>query len=414
MDPDLIIVAFLLVASAFFSASETALMSVSPAKVRALYDAKVPGSWYLAKLKEHHHRTLITILVGSNVVNIAAAALTTVVMTHYFGSAGVGIATGVLTLLVLVFGEVVPKSIATIYAKQISLNFSPLLYGMCVFLTPVIWLLDGMVKGILILMGSEQRKQVTDEELIAMASIGAEEGSIDEHEREIIENVLEFDDILVTDIMTPRIHVKALPEDQNVLAASQFLSHHPYSRIPVYRDTIDNVVGILSTKILIKQLYDLDSPEETTLRQIELHKVLKVNGNIKIDELFHRFKRDHTHMAIVLDEHGGMDGLVTMEDLLEEIVGDIQDEEDTEEERIKQLGPDHYELSGRVELDELSEITGLEFDFPDYKTLSFLMIEHLGRLPSQGQSVQIENWDFKITQMFRETILKIELRKKDQ
>lgn len=385
-------------------------MSISPAKVRTLAEAKQPGSWYLTRLKQNHHRTLITILVGNNLVNIAAASLTTVVMTEKFGSAAVGIATGVLTLVVLIFGEIVPKSLATTYAKRISLTVSPPLWLLGILLTPIIWVLDMLVKGMLTLLGSEKKTQVTDEELIAMASIGAEEGSIDEHERELIENVLEFDDICVADIMTPRVHVKALSEDQNLTAASQYVVHHPYSRIPVYRETMDHMVGFLSTKILLKELHEEENPDDVTLRQIDLHKIIKVSGKISINELFHRFKREHSHMAVVLDEHGGTAGIVTMEDLLEEIVGDIQDEEDSEERQVE-LAPDHYELSGRLELDELTELTGLEFDFPEYKTLNFLIVEKLGKLPRKGQKVQIENWEFTVTQMLRETILKVEAQR---
>jgi len=411
VDTDLIIVIVLLLLSGFFSASETALMTLTPAKVRMLLEAGKPGAGYLAKLKKHHHKTLITILVGNNFVNIAASALTAVYVTERFNSSAVGIATGVLTAIVLIFGEIFPKTLATSYAKRFALISAPILYVLGIILTPLIWILDLLVKILLRVLGTKKQKQVTDEDLIAMASIGAEEGSIEAHEKEYIENVLEFTDIQVGDIMTPRVHMDALPEEHDLEAAANFVLHHTHSRIPVYRDTMDNIVGILSIKELLKQLYNEENPDKITLRQVNLHTPLKVPGTVPIQKLFHQFKLKRTHMAIVLDEHGGTAGLITMEDLLEEIVGDIEDEEDKDEDEIREIKTGVYELSGRTELDELMELTGLELDHPEYKTVSFLMVEELGRIPKKGEKIIIDDWEFKITKMLRSTIMKIELRK---
>ncbi len=411
MNLNVAFVIILLALSGFFSASETALMSISPAKVRTLVEAKSPGSKYLAALKKNHHKTLITILVGNNLVNIAAAAVTTAAMTEIFGSAAIGIVTGLLTIVVLIFGEVVPKSLATTYAKELSLLVSPPLYFLEIVLTPIIWFLDQLVKILLSLLGTKKQKQVTDEELIAMASIGAEEGSIDEHERELIENVLEFNDIRVEEIMTPRVHIDAMPEEYDLEEAAQFIINHTHSRIPVYRETIDNIVGILSIKDLMKAMQEEEDHDEVTLRQIDTQKPLKVVHSMKINTLFHQFKSRRTHLAIVIDEHGGTAGLITLEDLLEELVGEIEDETDDSEKRIKEKKSGVYTLSGRVELDELSELTGLEFNFPEYKTVSFLMIEKLGQLPKNGQKLTIKDWEFRVTKMYRHTILEVELRK---
>ncbi|MBT5517014.1 HlyC/CorC family transporter [Candidatus Peregrinibacteria bacterium] len=411
MDYQILIIIGLLFLSGFFSASETALMTITPAKVRTLVDSKKPGSKYLALLKKHHHKTLISILIGNNLVNITAASLTTLLMTDYYGSAAVGVATGLLTIVVLIFGEVIPKSLATTYANKLSLLVAPILFWFAIIITPLIWILDGLVKFLLLLLGTKKQKQVTDEELIAMAAIGEEEGTIDEHERELIENVLEFNDIRVEEIMTPRVHMDAMPEDHSVAEAAQFIIHKTHSRIPVYRETVDNIVGILTVKELIKCMHNDDDTEELTVRQIKTATPLKVLHSMPIHDLFHQFKTKRTHMAIVIDEHGGTAGLITMEDLLEELVGDIEDEEDSTEDRIKTIGDGVFELSGRVELDELHELTGLEFNHPEYKTVSFLITEQMGRLPRKGQSVEIEGWSFKVTQMWRHTIFKVELKK---
>ncbi|MFT7184506.1 MAG: putative hemolysin [Oceanicoccus sp.] len=403
----------LLILSGVFSASETALMSLSPAKVRTLVEGRRKGSKYLAKLKHEHHRTLITILVGNNFVNIAAASLTTVLFTETFGSSAVGMATGILTMVVLVFGEILPKSFATTYAERMSLILAPPLYIMGIILMPLILILDLLVKSLLKLTGGDQKQLVTDEELIAMASIGEEEGSLDAHERELIENVLEFNDIHVEEIMTPRVHIDAMPENYDLDEAANFIVHHTHSRIPVYRETLNNIVGICSVKDLLTERHDLSEEEhdEVTLRNIQLRPPLRVVRTMKVQDLFKKFKKKRTHIAIVTDKDGRTAGLVTMEDLIEEIVGDILDEEDHEETtRVKEIKPGLYAMSGRVELDELHKVTGLEFDFPEYKTLSFIIIEELGRLPKKGQRITIGNWSFKVMHLYRDTILKVEAR----
>lgn len=410
LDPQLTLVIVLLIISALTSACETAIISITPAQVRTLVENKARGANYLSKLKHGHHKTLITILLLNNFLNIVASALTTVAFTRIFGDAGLGIATGVLTAVILIFGEIVPKSIATTYAKIIGPLFAPWLYWMGILLTPVIVVLDFLVNLMLKLFGAGHHIEVTDEELIAMASIGAEEGSIDQHEFELIENALEFNDIKVGDIITPRVHMDALPEDYHLDNAAEFVVNHSHTRIPIYRDNMDNIVGILPIKELLRAYHEEEHPEKISVRQINLLTPLKVPNAMHVKDLFHEFKKKRQHMAIVIDEYGGTEGLVTMEDLLEELVGEIEDEMDIEEEHIKHLGKNHYELSGRTELDEIAELTKLEFEHPEYKTVSFLIIDELGQLPREGESIFIEGWEFKVTQMLRNAILKVELK----
>ena len=410
MDPQLALVTVLLVFSAITSACETALVSITPAQVRTLVESKRRGAGYLAKLKQSHHKTLITILLLNNFLNIAISAITTLAFTRIFGDAGIGIATGVLTAVIPVFGEIIPKSLATTYAKILGPLFAPALYTVGIILTPIIFVLDLLVNLMLRIFGAQHHIQVTDEELIAMASIGAEEGSIDEHEFEMIENALEFNDIKIGDIITPRVHMDALPEDHHLDNAAEYVVNHSHTRIPIYRDNIDHIVGILSIKELLRALHEEEHPEKISLRQIHLLTPLKVPDSMHVKELFREFKKKRQHMAIVIDEFGGTEGLVTMEDLLEELVGEIEDEMDMEEAHVKTLGKNHFELSGRTELDEIADITNLEFEHPEYKTVSFLIIDELGQLPREGQSVMIEGWQFTVTQMLRNTILKVELK----
>lgn len=409
MSPQLLTILILLVLSGFFSASETAIISLSPAKVRTLTEKKAAGSKSLTKLKENPHKTLITILVGNNLVNILASAMTTVLMTEMFGSAAIGIATGVLTLLVLIFGEIIPKSYATSHASKLALTVAPPLYLLYLILTPVTWLLDQLVGLMLKVVGGTRRNIVTDEELVAMATIGAEQGSIDEHERELIENILEFTDIRVEDVMTPRVHIDSVPEEFTLDEASNFFINHTHSRIPVYRENMDHIVGILNIKEVFKHLHEDDT--DRTVRQIDLTTPLKVSESMTIHDVFMLFKRERQHMAIVIDEFGGTAGLVTMEDLLEEIVGDIQDESDLTNEKIKKIRDYEYEVSGRIQIDELEELTGLKLDFPDHKTITYLLTEKLGRIPRLEDSIKLKGWTFTVTKTWRDTVMTVLLKK---
>lgn len=413
MDPALgigLIVLFVLL-SAFFAAAETAINSLSPAKVRTLVEEKKPGAHQLDWLKKNYHRTLIAVLFGNQFVDTLAAAVATVLVAQKFDSIYLGLASGVLTIISLIFGEALPKSLASVHAQRVGLLLSPPIRVFVWLLTPLVWILDHLINFMLGLFGSAKQNQVTDEELIAMASIGAEEGSIDEHELALIENALEFNDIPVEGIMTPRVHVDAIPETFKLDEATEFAVNHTHTRIPIYRDNIDHIVGILSLKELLKQYHTQEDPEHTSLRQINLLTPLKVPSSMKVQELFRQFKKKRMHMAVVLDEHGGTLGIVTMEDLLEELVGDIEDEQDLEEEHVKKMSESEYLLSGRVELDDLAKIMNIEFEYPGYKTVSFFMIEKLGYLPHEGESVVAENWQFTVTKMLRNTILKIRLKK---
>lgn len=413
MDPALgigLIVLFVLL-SAFFAAAETAINSLSPAKVRTLVEEKKKGAHQLDWLKKHYHRTLIAVLFGNQFVDTLAAAVTTILVAQKFDSIYLGLASGILTIISLIFGEALPKSLASVHAQRVGLLLSPFVRTFVWILTPLVWVLDHLINFMLSLFGSAKQNQVTDEELIAMASIGAEEGSIEEEELEFIENVLEFNDIPVEGIMTPRVHIDAIPETFKLDEASEFAVNHTHTRIPVYRENIDHIVGILSLKELLKQVHTQEDPENTSLRQISLLAPLKVPSAMKVQELFRQFKKRRLHMAVVLDEYGGTLGIVTMEDLLEELVGDIEDEQDLAKDHAKKISEKEYELSGRTELDDLSAIMGIEFEYPGYKTVSFLIINKLGSLPREGQSLIVEGWQFTVTQMLRNTILKVRLQK---
>lgn len=411
MDPFYLgLLIILLGLSALFSASETAFIALSPAKVRTLQESKKWGASYLVKLKEQAEKTLVTILICNNFLNVAISVITTSLMEEAFGSASLAIITGLLTLIILVFGEIVPKAFATNHSAGIGLLMSAPIYFFVTLLTPLNWIFTVLIRGIGRLFKTSKAHHVTGEEIVAMASIGAEEGSLDENERELIENILEFNDIRVEEIMTPRVHIDAMPEDFSITEATEFVINHSHSRIPVYRQTIDNIVGIISLKNLLEQFHEEEDPDRT-LRQVELLKPLRVAHSMRIHQLFLLFKKNRQHMAIVIDQHGGTAGLITMEDLLEEIVGDIEDESDRLEEMVKKLGKNEYEVSGRLELWDLSVLTGLELDYPEHRTVSFLIMENLGDIPKVGSKIKIQNWELQVTKMVRTTIVTVSIKK---
>lgn len=385
-------------------------MSLSPVKIRSLVESGNKTALILQKLKDDTHKTIITISLLNKFVDMAASAMITVMITAKFGNAAVGLAAGLVTFVSLIFGEILPKSFASTYAKPFALFSAWPLYFLSLILTPIIWFFDKIIKLALFLTGSKNQEIITDEEILALANMGAEEGAIEEEEREFIENVLEFNDIRIDELMTPRVHMDVMPEDFDLYEATDYVVNHTHSRIPVYRETTDHIVGILSVKELLRYVNEEEKPDEVTLRNLELQRPLKVPASMKAQQLFTMFKNEKSHIAIVLDEHGGTAGLITMEDLLEELVGDIMDEED-EEEHVRQVNNVTWEISGRTEIDELEEIFGKELELPDYKTVNYLASERMKGVPRVGQSFIYEGWEFEVSKMHRNTILKFKIQK---
>lgn len=395
---------FLIILSAFFSASETALVAIHPSKIRELIAKKRKGAVSIEKLKNQPQKLLITLLIGNNIVNILATVYATVIFTEVFGSTGVGIAAGVMTFFLLIFGEIMPKILAHRFHVSFSLFFARLILLLETLFLPLIWFLEIIVAMFSKLVGDRATSySLTEDELRAMVSLGAEQGSIEKQEQEFIENVLEFNDIQVEEVMTPRPDIQAFDVETTVNEAAKFMSKNTHSRIPVYDGTLDNIVGILSVKELLQQLAkeNLDAP----LNTIELFPVYHVPTTKKINQLFKEFQKKHLHMAIVVDEHGSVDGLVTLEDLLEEIVGEIVDEYDREEQLIKKIDSKTYLILGKTPIYDVAQILKIPFgNIPDYKPISFLILEHLRRFPKTGEVVRIGHCEFTVEKMIKKKI----------
>lgn len=385
MYSDLLPLMGLIILSGFFSGSETALVSVSHSKVAELVSEKKANAKLLKKLKSDPHKLLITVLIGNNLVNIGASAYAAVVFTDLFGHNGVGIATGVMTFFILVFGEITPKSFAHEHAAIISLWVARPIYALQVILYPIVWMFEQIVKLVGAWVGSKKNYTVTEGELVAMLKIGAQEGAFESHEKELIENVLEFNDIEVEDVMTPRVSIEALSMETSLKEAVNYVLKHTHTRLPVYEENVDNIVGIISVKDILKNYHHYSMNKK--LKNLKLAKPLEVPKSKKINKLFREFQRKHVHIAIVIDEFGGTAGLVTLEDLLEEIVGEIVDESDRKESPIEVIDEDTIEVDGGTEVEYINDYFKLKFGPYDHDTLNTLVTEHLHRFPREGEMV---------------------------
>ncbi|MBD3360472.1 DUF21 domain-containing protein [Candidatus Peregrinibacteria bacterium] len=400
----------LILLSAIFSGSETALVSVTKSKVDELVNNKTRNSKLLQKMKKDPHKLLITILIGNNLVNIGASAYAAVIFTEIFASSGIGIATGVMTFFILVFGEITPKSFAYQHAVGFSLFMAKPIYFLQILFFPLVWFFDKIVKLANIFFGRKQPATVTEGEIVAMLKIGAKEGTIEKEEKELIENVLEFNDIKVGDVMTPRVVIEALDSEMTLKDAVDFAIKHTHSRLPVYEDDLDNIIGIISIRELLRDAEKY--PSNKKLRNLKLNSPLEIPLSKKINKLFSEFQRKHQHIAIVIDEHGGTAGLVTMEDLLEEIVGEIVDETDVAEKPIDIVDPKTIIVKGNVLVEDINDFFHSKIWGDERSTINTVINNYLNRFPREGELVNFSMARVEILKMEKNAIKKAKIKKK--
>ena len=388
----LVVLIVLLLLSGFFSSAETALFSISRAKARHIAKEKGLTNALIKKMKDDPHRLLSTILIGNNLVNVGAAALATAIMIELVASNAVGIATGVMTALILVFGEIIPKSIATRNNVLIARLVILPLYWLSILFSPVIYLLNFIPR----LTSKVQRKsRVTEEELMTFVEVVEEEGGIEEEEKELIHNIFEFDDTSASEIMTPRADMFVINVDDDLDVEEIIRSG--FSRIPVIAEDIDHVIGILNIKDLF--MHQVTSANQTDVRRV-MSEPYFVPENKKLDHLLQEFKRRKQHIAIVVDEHGGVSGLITLEDALEEIVGEIVDETDKVEPHIVKLKQNEWRVLGKSEIDDVND--ELAMDIPDtkeYDTFSGYILDQIGRIPREKEDIQLGDYVVTVHQM---------------
>lgn len=402
----LIVFVILLMLSAFFSASEMALMTLSKIRIRQMVDEGVKGADVVDKLIQNPNKLLSTILVGNNVVNIAASALATSLSISYFGNGGVGIATGIVTVLVLIFGEIVPKSLASKNSEKISLAVAKAIYFVSVILTPVTKIFSFVTNFILKLLGNEpdDKPSITEDEIKTMVDVSHEEGVLEIGEREMIKNVFEFNDTLIKDVMIQRTDIVAIEKSLSYDETMKVFKEEQFSRMPVYDKTRDNIIGILNVKDLLFVENTNDFKIEKHMRESFFTFEFK-----KIDELFSEMKKKRIPIAIVMNEYGGTSGLVTIEDLVEEIVGEIEDEYDEITNEIVVIKEDEYIISGVSRIDLVNEMIGTNIEAEGVDTLGGFIIGHLGRLPKQGETVETNDIKFIIQDVDEKRIKKIKV-----
>ena len=404
----LVLVVVCLVLSAFFSSSETALTTVNLIRIRNLADNGDKAAAWVLKARRDQSKMLGAILIGNNVVNLSASSMLTVLVTDVFGSQAVGAATGVLTLLVLLFGEITPKTIATLEAEKNALRFARVICFLMTILTPVIFVVNLLSGGVLRLLGVDPNKptdSITEDELRTIVEVGHEKGVIESEEKEMINNVFDLGDSVARDIMVPRIDMSCVDVEASYEELMEIFRRDHYTRLPVYEDNTDNIIGIINMKDLIL----LEDRAAFSVRDY-LRQPLFTFESKKLSELMIEMRKTSNNIVIVLDEYGATAGLITLEDILEEIVGDIRDEFDADEEdELKEISKGEYLADGSMNLDDINDRLGLELVSEDFDSLGGFMIDRLEHLPAEGEEVDTEEVRLVVEKVNKNRIDKVHI-----
>lgn len=407
----------LIVLNAFFAASEIALISLNDNKIRLMAEDGDKKAKLLKNLLSEPSRFLATIQIGITLAGFLASAFASEsfadplvkfllasgvpIPEAWLKTASVFVITIILSYFTLVLGELVPKRLAMKKAEPIARFVANPLHVLSVVTSPFVKLLTASTNFFVRLFGVDphaEEEHVTEEEIRMMVDVGEEKGTIHETEKEMINNVFEFNNKTVSDIMTHRTDIAALSVDASLNEVTSFINTEKYSRIPVYEDSIDNIIGVMHSKYLIQYLTDGNDKANFTLKDM-IKQPYFVPASKRTDELFKELKRNKTHLAIIIDEYGGTAGIVTLEDLLEEIVGNIFDEDDDEEKHMEKIDDNTFIIKGSVSLDEVQEVLGTNLPIDDYETLSGFIIGQMGRIPEKGDKSTIE---------FNELVFKVE------
>lgn len=402
----LIALIILIILSGLFSATETAFSSLNPIKLKFLIEQGNKRAPKTLAMYEKFEKLLVVILVGNNIVNILSASLATLIFVDLLGQdLGVTIATVLLTTVVLIFGEITPKSIA----KQLPENFA-------MFITPFIKMVSYIILPITFIFGLIQqgmnrlfkfkKQTVTEDELLTYVAEVEKQGGINANEKELIQRVIDFDALKVTEILTPRVDIQAVDITDDPADISDIFESTGHSRLPVYDKDLDHIIGILHYKDFI---YHVVTGKKTVKQMMK--DPIFVTEYMKIVDLLHMLKTKKEHLAIVKDEHGGTQGLASLEDIVEELVGDIFDEHDAVEKDITKIDHDHYIVKGSAELEHVLQLLGFEYD--DAQTMNGFMLDQMGKIPFVNESFEYEGFSFKVRKTTKKKILEVEISKSD-
>lgn len=386
----LIVLAILLLLSAFFSSAETSLTTVSKITMRSLADdGNKRAAMVLDVVENHKSKMISAILIGNNIVNLYASSLTTTLATRLFGSKLIGVATGVLTICILIFGEITPKNLATYKCTKLSLSYIPIIKTLMTIMTPVIFLLNFVCRGMIRLFGIDPNAKpdtMTEDELRTIVDVSHEDGVIESEEKEMIYNVFDLGDAKAKDVMVPRVNVTFADINCTYQELIDIFKEDMHTRLPIYEGSIDNVVGTINMKDLLL----FEDKEHFQIQDI-LREAYYTYEYKNISELLVEMRSTSLNIAIVLDEYGETAGLITLEDILEEIVGEIHDEYDeNEEEFVKKINDHEYILEGSLSLDDVNDRLDLELDSEDFDSLGGFIIENLERVPEVGDEFTTE------------------------
>ena len=413
------LIAISLIASAFFSSSETALTSLSPLKVAQIIENGGKEAKYFSIWMNHPNKMLNTILIGNNVVNIFASVLAGDIAMKISGSTQLALTTTIMTILILFFGEITPKTFAKHNAEsfaRLSIRILVLFYYL---FYPFTYIINLFAKGVIKLAGGKVDKEkplITEDELEFMINVSQKEGILEDKTKEMMHNIIDFKSVSVKEIMVPRTEMVCIEINRSISDLLDLIEEHEYSRIPAYEGKLDNIVGIIYIKDLIKKLKE-KSIEYINLREI-LREAMFVPETKHIYDLFKEFQAKRVHVAIVIDEYGGVAGLVTMEDILEEIVGEIRDEYDEkEEDEFIKVGEDRFIVDAGMDLDDFCENLGIEKteEMEEYETVAGLVYDLADRIPTEGDEFELEGkYRIKVLKVSGKKIEKVEVRKIEQ
>ena len=394
----------LIILSGLFSATETAFSSLNPIKLKFLIEQGNKRASKTLAMYEKFEKLLVVILVGNNIVNILSASLATLIFVDLLGQdLGVTIATVVLTTVVLIFGEITPKSIAKQLPESFAMFITPFIKIVSYIILPITFIF-GLIQQGMNRLFKFKKQTVTEDELLTYVAEVEKQGGINANEKELIQRVIDFDALKVTEILTPRVDIQAVDITDDIEDISDIFESTGHSRLPVYDKDLDHIIGILHYKDFI---YHVVTGKKTVKQMMK--DPIFVTEYMKIVDLLHMLKTKKEHLAIVKDEHGGTQGLASLEDIVEELVGDIFDEHDAVEKDITKMDQDHYIVKGSAELEDVLKLLGFEYD--DAQTMNGFMLDQMGKIPFVNESFEYEGFSFKVRKTTKKKILEVEIKK---
>ncbi len=383
----------LVLLSAYFSASETAFLSMNRIRVKNMMENGSKRASLVLKLYDGYDKLLSTILVGNNIVNLTAASLAAVLFIKHYGDVGATLSTIVVTLVVLFLGEITPKSLAKESPEKFALFSAPILYVFIIILTPLNFIFIQWQKLLGVIFKSSSDDRITEQELLSIVEEAEQDGAIDEEDKQLIHSAIEYNDREAFDILTPRVNIVAIPKDTQPDDIAALFLESGYSRLPVYDESVDNIVGVLHLRDFFDRMVQKHDPLDSIISP-----ALFVAPSIKIKDLFKLLQKKKIHMAVVTDEYGGTEGIVTMEDILEELVGEIWDESDEIVEEFVALGDDTYKVVCSANIDKMFEFFHLHLSPEiDSSTVSGWIMDMLGKIPEKGDAFDYENLHVSVT-----------------